>query len=143
MLWSAAPHAGFTTGVPWLRLASDWRMHNVEAQSRDPGSMLALYRRLIALRRAQPALHRGTYEALEAGDEMLAYARESEGQRLVVILNFGATPAPVPPTLLPRQPIVLASTDPARAESIEGPMVLAPCEGVVIGAANDKGPTTR
>ena len=143
MQWSAAAHAGFTTGVPWLRLASDWRMHNVEAQSRDPGSMLALYRRLIALRRAQPALHRGTYEALEAGDEMLAYARESEGQRLVVILNFGATPAPVPPTLLPRQPIVLASTDPARAESIEGPMVLAPCEGVVIGAANDKGPTTR
>jgi alpha-glucosidase len=143
MQWSAEAHAGFTTGIPWLRLASDWHMHNVEVQSRDPGSMLALYKRLIALRRAQPALHRGSYEALEAGDEMLAYARDSDGQRLVVILNFGATSAPVSPALLPRQPIVLASTDPARAGSIEGPLVLAPCEGVLIGAVSDKGPTTR
>ena len=133
MQWSAAPHAGFTTGCPWLRLASDWRTCNVEAQSRDAGSMLALYRRLIALRRAQPALHRGSYEALEAGSEVLAYARESDGQRLVVVLNFGGTPAPVQPSLLPRQPVVLASTDPARAGSIEEPLVLAPCEGVVIG----------
>jgi len=133
MQWSAAPHAGFTTGSPWLRLASDWRTCNVEAQSRDAGSMLALYRRLIALRRAQPALHRGSYEALEAGSEVLAYARESDGQRLVVVLNFGGTPAPVQPSLLPRQPVVLASTDPARAGSIEEPLVLAPCEGVVIG----------
>jgi alpha-glucosidase len=58
-------------------------------------------------------------------------------------LNFGATPAPVSPALMPRQPIVLASTDPARAEFIEGPLVLAPCEGIVIGAVTDKGPTTR
>jgi alpha-glucosidase len=115
----------------------------VEAQSHDAGSMLALYRRLIALRRAQPALNRGNYEALEAEGEVLAYARNGEGQRLVVLLNFGATPAPVSPALMPRQPIVLASTDPARAEFIEGPLVLAPCEGVVIGAVNDKGPTTR
>jgi alpha-glucosidase len=142
MQWSAAEHAGFTTGTPWLRLAADWPTHNVEAQSHDPRSMLTFYRRLIALRRAQPALHRGTYEALEAGDELLAYARDSEGQRLVVILNFGTTPAPMPQTLMPhmpRQPVVLASTDPERAESIEGPLVLAPDEGIVIG----KGPATR
>ena len=24
MQWSAAAHAGFTTGAPWLRLADDW-----------------------------------------------------------------------------------------------------------------------
>jgi len=133
MQWSAAEHAGFTTGTPWLRLAADWRTCNVEAQSRDPRSMLALHRRLIALRRAKPALHRGSHKALEAGDEVLAYAREWEGQRLVVVLNFGAAAAPVPPALLPQQPVVLASTDPERAGSIDGPLLLAPGEGVVIG----------
>ena len=96
--------------------------------------MLALYRRLIALRRAQPALNRGNYEALGSEDEVLAYARNGEGQRLVVLLNFGATAATPSPALVPRQSIVLASTAPARAESIEGPLVLAPYEGVVIGA---------
>jgi alpha-glucosidase len=143
MQWSARDHAGFTTGTPWLRLAADWPTNNVEAQSRDAGSMLTLYRRLIALRRAQPALNRGDYEALETEGEVLAYARNGEGQRLVVLLNFGASPAPISPALTPRQPIVLASTDPARAEFIQGPLVLAPCEGVVIGTANEKAPTTR
>ena len=140
MQWSAEEHAGFTTGAPWLRLASDWPTNNVEAQSRDAGSMLTLYRRLIALRRRQPALNRGNYEALDTEGEVLAYARNGEGQRLVVLLNFGASPAPISPALMPRQPIVLASTDPARAEFIQGPLVLAPCEGVVIGTASDKGP---
>jgi len=140
MQWSAEEHAGFTTGTPWLRLASDWPTNNVEAQSRDAGSMLTLYRRLIALRRRQPALNRGNYEALETEGEVLAYARNGEGQRLVVLLNFGASPAPISPALTPRQPIVLASTDAARAEFIQGPLVLAPCEGVVIGTASDKGP---
>lgn len=134
MQWSAAAHAGFTTGTPWLRLADDWATHNVEAQSRDPGSMLALYRRLIALRRAQPALNQGNHEALESGGEVLAYARNSEGQRLVVLLNFGATAAPVSSVLMPRRPIVLASTVPTRAEIIAEPLVLAPHEGVVIGS---------
>jgi len=143
MQWSAAEHAGFTTGKPWLRLAADWPTHNVEAQSHDAGSMLALYRRLIALRRAQPALNRGNYEALETEGDVLAYARNCEGQRLVVLFNFGATPVPISPALMPRQPIVLASTDPARAEFIKGPLVMAPHEGVVIGAVNDKGPATR
>jgi len=143
MQWSAREHAGFTTGTPWLRLAADWPTNNVEAQSRDAGSMLTLYRRLIALRRAQPALNRGDYEALETEGEVLAYARNGEGQRLVVLLNFGANPAPISPAQLPRQPIVLASTDPARAEFINEPLVLAPHEGVVVGTVNDKGPPTR
>ena len=143
MQWSDAAHAGFTTGTPWLRLAADWPTRNVEAQSRDAGSMLALYRRLVALRRAQPALNRGDYEALDAEGEVLAYARNFEGQRLVVLLNFSATPAPISPALMPRQPIMLASTDPARAGSIEGSLELAPHEGIVIGALDGKGPATR
>ena len=133
MQWSGEAHAGFTTAAPWLRLAPDWPTNNVEAQWRDPGSMLTLYRRLIALRRAQPALNRGTHEALGTEGEVLAYARNCEGRRLVVLLNFGATPAPVSPGWMPLEPIVLASTDPARAERIDGPLVLAPHEGVVLG----------
>jgi len=143
MQWSAREHAGFTTGTPWLRLAADWSTNNVEAQSRDPGSMLALYRRLIALRRAQPALNRGDHEALGVEGEVLAYARNCEGQRLIVLLNFGATSAPVSPALMPRAPVVLASTDPARAELIDGSLVLGPHEGVVIGTVNAKRPTAR
>ncbi|MGK6307082.1 alpha-amylase family glycosyl hydrolase [Variovorax sp. DT-64] len=134
MQWSSAPQAGFTTGTPWLRLADDWPQRNVESQSRDATSTLTLYRRLIALRRAQPALNRGSYEGLESEEDVLAYARTFEGRRVVVVLNFGATAAALPPALLPDRSIVLASTAPTRAERIEkGTLVLDPYEGVVVG----------
>jgi alpha-glucosidase len=134
MQWSSAAQAGFTTGTPWLRLADDWPQRNVEAQARDAASMLTLYRRLIALRRAQPALNRGSYEGLESEEDVLAYARTFEGQRVVVVLNFGAAAAAFRPALLPPGSIVLASTVPTRAERIEsGRLVLAPYEGVVVG----------
>ncbi|GAA4340869.1 alpha-amylase family glycosyl hydrolase [Variovorax defluvii] len=134
MPWSGAPQAGFTTGRPWLRLADDWARRNVESQARDPASMLMLYRRLIALRRARPALNRGRYEALQSAPDVLAYAREFEGQRLVVLLNFGTDAVAVSPEPWAAGSVVLLSTDPARGESTGGgtPM-LAPCEGVVIG----------
>src|SRR4051812_22270741 len=54
MQWSAAPGAGFTTGPPWLPVAAGYRETNVETQRCAPASMLALHRRLIALRRAEP-----------------------------------------------------------------------------------------
>ena len=48
MQWEAG--GGFTTGEPWLPYI-DPAERNVEAQRGDPGSLLELYRRLIALRR--------------------------------------------------------------------------------------------
>ena len=50
MQWDASPAGGFTTGDPWLP-PIDPAERNVEAQRGDPGSLLELYRTLIALRR--------------------------------------------------------------------------------------------
>src|SRR5207245_7931970 len=56
MQWDASRGAGFTTGDPWLPISREARTVNVEAQRSDPDSMLGLYRRLIAYRRASPGL---------------------------------------------------------------------------------------
>ena len=50
MQWDASPAGGFTTGDPWLP-PIDPAERNVETQRSDPGSLLELYRTLIALRR--------------------------------------------------------------------------------------------
>ena len=95
MQWSAAPNAGFTTGEPWLPVADDFREVNVEAQRGDPRSILALHRRLIALRRAEPALAVGGFEPVDAEGVVLAYLRRAprgEGAFLVA-LNLGPEPA--------------------------------------------------
>ena len=93
MQWSSAPNAGFTTGTPWLPIAADYRETNVETQRCDPSSMLALHQRLIALRRAEPALAIGTYAPVNAEGHVLAYLREHEGSRILVALNLSSAAA--------------------------------------------------
>ena len=66
---------------------------NVADQSADPGSLLSLYRRLIAARRAVPALGRGSHRSLfGVAPDVLAWVRELEGERVLVLLNVGDEP---------------------------------------------------
>ncbi len=89
MQWDAGKSAGFSTAEPWLPLAPDASTVNVAAQQRDPRSMLALYRNLIATRRTHPALQLGAYRAIEAGDDLILFGRELGDERIVVALNLG------------------------------------------------------
>ena len=54
----------------------------------DPTSVLHLYHRLLSSRRASPALQLGTWNPLAAPDGVIAYEREHDGDRRVVIVNF-------------------------------------------------------
>lgn len=51
-----------------------------------------VYRKLIALRRAHPALTRGAFETLEARDMLLRYARTGRGERVEIAVNPGREP---------------------------------------------------
>jgi alpha-glucosidase len=89
MQWSSEPGAGFTTGRPWLRLAPDFDRRNVAAEAGDPDSVYACYRRLLAFRRGAEALRRGGMTRLDSGtDGVLAWTREGDGQRLLVVVSF-------------------------------------------------------
>jgi alpha-glucosidase len=88
MQWDPSPRGGFTQGEPWLPL-TDPAERNVEDQSRDPGSLLSLYRRLLGLRQGSPALRHGKLELLAgvpAG--VVAWTRSSGDERLLVIGNM-------------------------------------------------------
>ena len=93
---AAGPGAGFTTGDPWLPVASEAAHSSIAAQRADPDSTLSLYRRLLALRRLSPALQSGSYEPLDAPDGIFAFAREQDDQRLLVAVNFGSRAVDLP-----------------------------------------------
>ncbi len=93
MQWSSAPNGGFSLANPWLPVALDFPYRNVEQESQDPDSMLSLYRRLIQLRREEPALVAGDYRPLVAEGSLMAYLREHGEQRLLVALNLGPGPS--------------------------------------------------
>ncbi|HEY7132116.1 MAG TPA: alpha-amylase family glycosyl hydrolase [Candidatus Limnocylindrales bacterium] len=89
MQWTAEPGAGFTTGRPWLRLGPDVATRNVAAESTDPDSVYAAYRRLLALRRSSAALRSGAMTRLESGTaDVLAWTREHGDEQLLVLVNF-------------------------------------------------------
>lgn len=89
MHWDDSPGAGFTSGRPWLPLGEDLAQCNVAAADLAPRSLLMLYRRLIALRRAMPALVAGDVDAVQAVGGVLSYYRRHEGVSCWIILNVG------------------------------------------------------
>jgi glycosidase len=89
MQWDASPNGGFTQGEPWLPLV-DPATRNVADQSRDPGSLLQLYRHLLALRRRSPALRHGSLELLDGlPPGAIGWIREEGDDRILVIANMG------------------------------------------------------
>ena len=90
MQWSGNEHAGFTGGIPWLPIAADHQAVNVARERNEPTSILALYHRLIELRRAEPALSVGEFAPLPAGEDLMAYVRKANERRLLIVLNLSA-----------------------------------------------------
>lgn len=94
--WTPDSDGNFTTGVAWLPLCKEANRLNVEVEERDPESMLSLYRHLIRLRKSAPALEAGDYRSLPLERVgVFGFVRETELQRMVVLLNFDDEPAEV------------------------------------------------
>ncbi len=138
MRWDAGESAGFTTGEPWLPVGDDWRTVNVAAQSADERSMLTLYRRLIALRRAEPALAIGGFAVLRAEAAVVVYVRQHEGRRFIIALNFGSAPQPVTlPAAVPACRIVLSTLLDRTGEVCSGSIGLRGEEGMILEVSTD------
>ncbi|MFC4454334.1 alpha-amylase family glycosyl hydrolase [Deinococcus sonorensis] len=96
MQWDDTPGAGFSDAEPWLPLAPDYQQVNVARQDSDPRSDLNYFRALTRLRRESAALTAGTYRSLDTGHaDVFAFVREAEGERMLVLLNFGAQAVPL------------------------------------------------
>jgi alpha-glucosidase len=136
MQWDGTHAAGFTTGEPWLPVAEDAYRVNVAAQREDPGSLLSLYRGLIASRRASPALRSGSYRGIRTAPVgVFAYERSGPDERLLVALNFTDRERQLSVPGMTSGSIQL-STSPARTlgAASMSPLVLAPREGVLVRA---------
>ena len=96
-------------------------------------TMLAAYRRLIALRRSEPALRHGGLRWVHAGDDVLVYLREAAEGRVLVQVSRKAHP----PVGLP----AAAFGDLARSEPLLDHPALVAVDGAV--ALEADGPSAR
>lgn len=88
MQWSHEDQAGFTSGTPWLTVNANYTDVNVASDLTREDSIFRYYQQLIQLRKQNKALVYGTFSDLLPEDEQIhAYERQYEGQRITVILN--------------------------------------------------------
>ena len=133
MQWDPSPSGGFGTGTPWLP-SVDPAERNVADQSADPASVLSLYRRLIAARTEVPALGRGTHRSIfGVAPEVLAWIRELDGERVLVLLNVGDETRSCELRGFAGDGEVVVGTDQARGGRVElDALTLGPLEGLAL-----------
>jgi oligo-1,6-glucosidase len=96
MQWDDSPHAGFTTGTPWLAVNPNHKEINAAAAIADPDSVFHHYRRLIELRHAEPVVAHGDFTMLLPNDEhVYAFTRSFDGVELLTLGNFTGESMPV------------------------------------------------
>lgn len=103
MQWTSDRNGGFSRADPqrlYLPPIMDpvygFEAVNVEAQSRDPSSLLNWTRRLIAVRRAHRAFGRGKLRFLHPGNrKVLAFVREYGDEVILCVANLARSAQPV------------------------------------------------
>lgn len=94
MQWDATPQAGFTTvQKPWLPIPPTSTKYNVETESKDPDSIYNAYKRLLSLRKTEPALRDGAQIGINNDDkDVFAFVRSTGDASIVVALNMSSKP---------------------------------------------------
>lgn len=133
MPWDASAYAGFSSSEPWLPLNDDWQARNVQKQTGSPGSMLNLYRRMLALRRQHQALSVGDIALLPSPKDVLQYERWHGNDRLLVALNLGTEWRKIViPERLKVSDLLISTIEPGDFDGR-----LAPNEGLILRTEKD------
>ncbi|MDP8900246.1 MAG: alpha-amylase family glycosyl hydrolase, partial [Actinomycetota bacterium] len=96
MQWDDTENAGFTTGRPWIAVNPNHKEINAQAALADDNSVFHHYRRLIELRRSEPAVAHGDFSMLLADhDQVYAFTRRHGTTELLVLANFSGASAAI------------------------------------------------
>ncbi|MFZ1286997.1 MAG: alpha-glucosidase, partial [Candidatus Phosphoribacter sp.] len=116
MQWDVSPHAGFTTGTPWLAVNPAFEQINAAAQVGDPTSVFTHYQRLIWLRHELPVVVDGRFELVQADQpSVYAFTRTLGDDALLVVANLSSEPVDVDlPAGWQQSGLVLGSGMPPR-----------------------------
>lgn len=90
MQWNEEIYGGFSDAEPWIPMSAEFREEiTVKAQQNDEDSILAFYKKLIAMRKKYPVIAKGEISFLDTGTDMLlAYQRTLGKQQMTVLCNL-------------------------------------------------------
>lgn len=92
MQWNAEPHAGFTTGTPWLGINPNYKNINVAQAMADTDGIWHYYKNMLALRKEEKTLVYGQFtEYMQESEALYVYQRSMGKKAFLVLLNFSDT----------------------------------------------------
>ena len=130
--WTTDAPYGWATDDPWLPWPPDAGTRSVEALDGDASSILGLYRRLLAARRASPALTLGELVFSTSPPGALAYERRHDGDRRAVVVSFSSEGVDVHDELRTGWVIQLRSDGDGSENGDQVPAVLPPDTAFVL-----------
>ncbi len=87
--WDDSPQAGFTVGTPWMAVNPNYTEINAKVETANMDSVFHYYKKLIKLRKENPIIVYGKYEALmEDSEELFVYTRTLDSEKLLVVCSF-------------------------------------------------------
>ncbi len=89
MQWDDSLNAGFTKGIPWIEVNSNYQEINVKNNLNNEDSILKYYQKIIELRKAYPVIVYGDYQDIDYKNRKIyAYSRTLDNQKIYVLCNF-------------------------------------------------------
>ena len=133
MQWDDSENAGFTTGIPWLKVNPNYTSINVDRQLTDENSVLSYYKKLLALRKSaeyKDVLTYGTFTPLFENEEnIFAYERRLNDKSVIILANFGDKEAILHFKKTATLSILLNNLEKAFIK--ENEIILLPCQVIV------------
>src|SRR4051812_36417774 len=127
--WDTTENRGFTTGKPWLPMTGI-KTRSVAELQQEERSILHLYKALIKLRKATPALHSGDYAPLRSRNDILCYERFSDQEKFTIALNLTHDARRLEG--VGDGNIVLSTWLDRSGEALTGNELLRPDEGIIV-----------
>ncbi|GAB1198142.1 glycoside hydrolase superfamily [Aspergillus pseudonomiae] len=126
MQWDDSPHAGFTTGTPWMRAHDLYPEINVQKQWDNPESVLSFWRSVLRLRKEyREVFIHGAFEVVDFDNQQtFCFIKSRNEKKALVALNFTTENQPFTQAVTTEQMKLLVSN---YAEPL--PETLQPFEG--------------
>lgn len=87
--WDDSENGGFTTGIPWINVANNYKDINCKKALEDKNSIFYYYKKLIEIRKKEDIIAYGDYKMLLAeNNQVYAYKRSLNNESIIVVNNF-------------------------------------------------------
>lgn len=130
MQWNNGKFGGFSEAEPWIKARCDNPEITAAAALSDKNSVFWCYKQAIEYRKTSDTVKYGDFKLIESSDDIFAYERGYNGEKITVICNFSD-----------RQNIVMLDFKPgyevlqsvyADVQINDGEITLRPYEAIVI-----------